>query len=119
MFVGHVIETFEAAPVLIVVPNPTITNWIREFARWAPRLRVVPYYGEAKAREVIKDYELYHDTAPKGYSNLKFHVLITTYDTVIGKDFSSVFRKVSRWELLIVDEGQRCKWIYWTAFSDF
>jgi SNF2 family DNA or RNA helicase len=98
-----------AAPTLVIVPNSTITNWLREFAKWAPRLRVVPFNGDAKSRDIIRQYELYHDSVRSGFTNLKFEVLVTTYETLIGKDFSSVFKSVPRWELLIVDEGQRCK----------
>ena len=39
------------------MPNSTITNWVREFERWTPKLRVVPFYGEARAREIIKKFE--------------------------------------------------------------
>lgn len=106
--VGHLVETFKAFPLLIVVPNSTITNWLREFDLWAPRLRVVPFNGEAKSREIIRSYELYHDSVKSHFTNLKFHVLVTTYETLIGKDFTSIFKAVPRWELLIVDEGQRC-----------
>ncbi|KAH7910697.1 hypothetical protein BJ138DRAFT_1064605 [Hygrophoropsis aurantiaca] len=109
-FLGTIIGKFKAAPALVVVPNSTITNWVREFSRWAPGLRVVPFYGEAKARQVIIDYELFHDTAPKGMSNIKYHVLVTTYETLINnRDFGPVFKKVPRWEVLVVDEGQRLK----------
>ena len=106
--IGHLVETFEAFPVLIVVPNSTITNWLREFDLWAPRLRVVPFNGEARSREIIRNYELYHEVVPKNFTDLKFHVLVTTYETLIGKDFTSIFKAVPRWELLVIDEGQRC-----------
>ncbi|KAJ6627101.1 SNF2 family N-terminal domain-containing protein [Mycena sp. CBHHK59/15] len=96
-FVGKVIQDFEAAPALVVVPNSTITNWVREFERWAPNLRVVPFYGEAKAREA-------------NVTSAKFHVLVTTYEALLNpKDFTSVFRNQPRWEVLIIDEGQRLK----------
>ncbi|KAL0951419.1 hypothetical protein HGRIS_008111 [Hohenbuehelia grisea] len=109
-FLGHIIKTFDASPALVVVPNSTITNWIREFERWAPNLRVVPWYGEAKARDIIRDYELYHDTHHSGFSNVKFHVLVTTFEAVINpKDFGTIFKKQPRWEVLVVDEGQRLK----------
>ena len=103
-FLGTVIEKFTAAPALVVVPNSTITNWVREFSRWAPRLRVVPIFGEAKARDVVVRYELFH--GPK--REPKYHVLITTYETVTNpRDFTAVFKSVDRWEILVVDEGQR------------
>lgn len=38
-------------------------------------------------------------------AGLKAHVVLTTYDTVTGADFS-LFSSVPRWETLVVDEGQ-------------
>lgn len=98
-FVGTIVEKWNAYPVLVVVPNSTVSNWIREFERWAPRVRAVPFYGENRARERIASYEL-----------KTFHVLVTTYETVTNpKDFMAVFKKRPRWEALIIDEGQRLK----------
>ncbi|KAH8119925.1 hypothetical protein DFH11DRAFT_1557318 [Phellopilus nigrolimitatus] len=110
-FLGILHARVQAFPSLIVVPNSTITNWVREFARWAPELRVVPFYGEQKSREIIKKYELQHDAPPPGTTGAKYHVLVTTYETVTAanKDFNAVFKKNPRWEVLIVDEGQRLK----------
>ncbi|KAJ4002497.1 SHREC complex subunit Mit1 [Lentinula boryana] len=109
-FIGYIMKSFHAMPALIVVPNSTITNWVREFERWAPNLRVVPFYGESKARDVVKKYELSHSKVAKGMTGAKFHVLVTTYEAVINpKDFGSVFKSQPRWEILVVDEGQRLK----------
>ena len=99
-FLGKVITDFKAFPALVVVPNSTITNWVREFERWAPKLRVVPFYGEAKAREIIKKFELRHDIKRSGETGAKYHVLVTTYETLLNpKDFTSVFRNQPRWEV--------------------
>ncbi|KAI0048335.1 hypothetical protein FA95DRAFT_1517538 [Auriscalpium vulgare] len=109
-FVGSIVHKFNAFPVLVVVPNSTITNWVREFSAWAPNLRVVPFYGESKARDVIKSFELKHEVPESGTTGHKFHVLVTTYETLnVPKDFASVFNSVRRWEVLVVDEGQRLK----------
>ncbi|KAJ6574934.1 hypothetical protein B0H19DRAFT_1371843 [Mycena capillaripes] len=108
-FIGKVIQDFNAMPALVVVPNSTITNWVREFERWAPKLRVVPFYGEAKSRDIIKKYELSHSKKRPGFTSAKFHVLVTTYETLSGKDFTPVFKNQPRWEILVVDEGQRLK----------
>ena len=63
-------------------------------------MRVVPFYGEKKARDVIKQFELYHTKVPKNYTNAKFHVLVTTYEAVINpKDFGVIFKKQPRWEV--------------------
>lgn len=89
-------------PALIVVPNSTITNWVREFERWAPNLRVVPFYGESKARDVVKKFELFHSKVAKGMTGAKFHVLVTTYEAVINpKDFGTVFKNQPRWEVIV------------------
>ncbi|OAX44419.1 hypothetical protein K503DRAFT_765038 [Rhizopogon vinicolor AM-OR11-026] len=109
-FLGTVIEKWQAAPALVVVPNSTITNWVREFTRWAPNLRVVPFYGEAKARDIIIKYELFHPSDKKGTPEPKYHVMVTTYEALINpRDFNSVFKSIPRWEVLVVDEGQRLK----------
>ncbi|KAF8913030.1 SNF2 family N-terminal domain-containing protein, partial [Gymnopilus junonius] len=109
-FLGNIANNWNAFPALVVVPNSTITNWVREFERWAPRLRVVPFYGEKPARDVIQKFELFHDTASSEYTKAKFHILVTTYEALTnGKDFTPVFRNQPRWEVLVVDEGQRLK----------
>uniref|UniRef100_A0A8H7YAC3 Chromatin remodeling factor mit1 n=1 Tax=Psilocybe cubensis TaxID=181762 RepID=A0A8H7YAC3_PSICU len=109
-FLGYIAKIMKAFPSLVVVPNSTITNWVREFERWAPNLRVVPFYGEKVARDVLKQYELFHNHTSTDNLKAKFHVLITTYEALVnGKDFTSVFKSQPRWEVLVVDEGQRLK----------
>ncbi|KAG8918048.1 hypothetical protein FRC01_002070 [Tulasnella sp. 417] len=104
-FVGMLVQE-NVFPVLIVVPNSTISNWMREFTKWAPHVRAVQYNGEAKSRQIIREYELYH----RGTKDLKFHVLVATYEAVTHpSDFSNVYARVKRWETLIIDEGQRLK----------
>ncbi|KAG9001163.1 hypothetical protein FRB93_012245 [Tulasnella sp. JGI-2019a] len=104
-FLGMLVQEF-IFPILVVVPNSTIANWMREFQRWAPHVRAVQYCGVAESRAVIRQYELYH----KGSTNLKFHVLVATYESITNpKEFNMVFGRVKRWEALIVDEGQRLK----------
>ncbi|KAF9076104.1 hypothetical protein BDP27DRAFT_1313905 [Rhodocollybia butyracea] len=108
-FIGH-LKQYEALPALVVVPNSTITNWVREFERWAPNLRVVPFYGEAKARDIVKRFELRHAYPAKDTTGAKFHVLVTTYEALINpKDFGTIFKSEPRWEVLVIDEGQRLK----------
>lgn len=106
-FLGMLVQEL-IFPILVVVPNSTIANWMREFKRWAPHVRAVQYCGIAASREVIRAYELYH----KGTKELKFHVLVATYEAVTNpKEFGLVYNRVKRWEALIVDEGQRREWL--------
>lgn len=50
-------------PSLVVVPLSTLRNWEREFATWAPQMRTVTFIGNAAARNIVREYELY---APAG-----------------------------------------------------
>lgn len=64
----------------------------------------MPFSGEAKSRDVIIRYELFHESKREP----KYHVLVTTYETVTNsRDFTAVFKTIGRWEVLVVDEGQR------------
>ncbi|CCJ30336.1 unnamed protein product [Pneumocystis jirovecii] len=82
---------WERWPFLIVAPNSTISNWKREFSKWNSYLHVVAYHGEKIQRDII--------------ANLKCHVVLTSYHTIITDSILSNFD----WECLIVDEGQRLK----------
>lgn len=95
-----------AFPALIVVPNSTIANWMREIAKWAPELRAVQYNGEKDARKIIRDFELFR-TRGRRNNELKAHIVVATYESVAIDVF--VFKKVPYWEVLIIDEGQRVK----------
>ncbi|KAL0255804.1 hypothetical protein I308_100613 [Cryptococcus tetragattii IND107] len=99
---------YEIYPCLVVVPNSTITNWVREFEKWSPHLRVVPFYGEAASREIIFKYELFHKGLQGKAAGLKAHIVLTTYDMITSSEFR-VFSAIPRWEVLCVDEGQRLK----------
>ena len=91
-------------PFLVVVPNSTCPNWRREIKQWAPSLRVVTYYGTARARKLALDYELF----PQGGKDLRCHVVVTSYEAAQDTEFRSKFKGIA-WQGLIVDEGQRLK----------
>lgn len=91
-------------PFLVVVPNSTCPNWRREIKQWAPSLRVVTYYGSARARKLSLDNELF----PEGGKDLRCHVVVTSYEAAQDTEFRSKFKGIS-WQGLIVDEGQRLK----------
>ena len=91
-------------PFLVVVPNSTCPNWRREIKQWAPSLRVVTYYGSARARKLALDHELF----PGGGRDLRCHIVVTSYEAAQDTEFRSKFKGIS-WQGLIVDEGQRLK----------
>ncbi|KAJ2493239.1 ATP-dependent DNA helicase Snf21 [Coemansia sp. RSA 2050] len=83
-------------PFLIIVPLSTITNWILEFEKWAPSVRVIGYKGNPSQRLALQQQIRRHE----------FQVLLTTYDYVI-KD-RPILAKIN-WVHMIIDEGHRMK----------
>ncbi|KAK7377174.1 hypothetical protein VNO80_02594 [Phaseolus coccineus] len=111
------------SPHLVVAPLSTLRNWEREFATWVPHMNVVMYFGSAKARAIIREYEFYFQKNQKRskknkskknkkivddskQGRIKFDVLLTSYE-MINSDSSSL--KPIKWESMIVDEGHRLK----------
>ncbi|KAJ1963963.1 hypothetical protein IWQ62_003070 [Dispira parvispora] len=94
-------------PFLIVVPKSLLNNWVREFRAWAPNLVVVPYYGNAEGLRVIRDLELYTKDR-SGHRHLNFHVLVTTYHTVVSET-TRLKNMVPIWPCMIIDEGHCLK----------
>ncbi|KAF1945307.1 hypothetical protein EJ02DRAFT_451612 [Clathrospora elynae] len=103
-FMATLIQEHNCFPFLIVVPNSTCANWRREIKQWAPALRVVAYFGSAKAREMAYTYEMY----PEKTKDLRCHIVVTSYDAAADDSCRRFFKGVS-WAGLIVDEGQRLK----------
>ena len=119
----HCLHSFHKAkgPYLVVVPLSTVTHWQREIRDWTS-LHAVLFHGPAEAREVLLDYEWAPKPRPlgaKAASNFgrvswgntlarpKFDVCITTYETFTA--CVDIFRKVTQWQYLILDEAHRLK----------
>ncbi|KAL4778932.1 PHD/FYVE-zinc-finger like domain-containing protein [Aspergillus varians] len=98
------IQDHKCWPFLVVVPNSTCPNWKKEFKTWVPSVRAVTYYGSALARKLAQEHEMFI----RGDPNLKCHVVITSYETMVDDSSRRVLSKIP-WAGLIVDEGQRLK----------
>lgn len=101
---NKLIDFCQCFPFLIVTPNSTCPNWRREIKKWAPSLRVVTFYGGRAARDMAMEYELY----PNGSSDMRAHVVVTSYEGPVEDSSRSFFKKIN-WAGMIVDEGQRLK----------
>lgn len=71
-------------------------DWQQEFKRWAPDLNVVMYVGNRESREIIRRTEFY--TPPMGNQRpqLKFNVLLTTYEMVLKDEEELGYAPVGR-----------------------
>ena len=90
-------------PFLVICPASTLHNWQQEITKFAPQLKVIPYWGNQKDRKIIRKFwnkkKLYTKDAP-------FHVLITSYQLIVSDE--KYFQKI-KWQYMILDEAQAIK----------
>ena len=93
-------------PFLVVVPLSTVEHWRREFEGWT-QLKTCIYHDRQRVwRDVMREYEWYYADRPHTPDFLKFDVLVTTYDTLIG-DFDVIGQ--IPWRVTVVDEAHRLR----------
>ncbi|OCL13572.1 helicase SWR1 [Glonium stellatum] len=91
-------------PFLVIAPASTLHNWQQEISRFVPNLKVLPYWGNAKDRKILRKFwDRKHITYSKDSS---FHVLVTSYQLVVQD--AQYFQKI-RWQYMILDEAQAIK----------
>ncbi|OTA99415.1 hypothetical protein M426DRAFT_86644 [Hypoxylon sp. CI-4A] len=91
-------------PYLVVAPASTLHNWQQEIAKFVPEFKVLPYWGSAGDRKVLRKFwDRKHNTYRK---DAPFHVLVTSYQLVVSD--VSYFQKM-RWQYMILDEAQAIK----------
>lgn len=86
-------------PHLVIAPKSTLTNWINEFNRWCPSLKVVCFIGDAPTRQAIIRDTLIGN--PKGWD-----VCVTSYEMIIRE--KAVLKKFT-WHYMVIDEAHRIK----------
>ncbi|KAG7440038.1 uncharacterized protein BT62DRAFT_976367 [Guyanagaster necrorhizus] len=105
-FFAHLKEHGRNGPHLIVVPSSTLENWVREFTRFAPSIKVQTYYGSKDERVHLRQNLL--DTRPHKTTDDGWNVLITTYNLAQGDGDRKFFRHVD-WDSCVFDEGHVLK----------
>jgi SWI/SNF-related matrix-associated actin-dependent regulator 1 of chromatin subfamily A len=100
-FLAHLKQMEVPGVHLVVVPGSTLENWIRELNRFCPALEVAPYYGSQAEREEQRyDY---------GSRLGEIDVIVTTYETAVGKYDTDFLRKTVRPVVCVFDEGHALK----------
>ncbi|CAG8980418.1 hypothetical protein HYALB_00003983 [Hymenoscyphus albidus] len=91
-------------PFLVVAPASTLHNWQQEITKFVPTLKVLPYWGTAGDRKVLRKFwDRKHYTYTK---DADFHVLVTSYQLVVSD--VNYFQKM-KWQYMILDEAQAIK----------
>ncbi|CAI5756135.1 unnamed protein product [Candida verbasci] len=98
-FMAYLKHTGEPYPHLVVVPASTLENWLREFQKFCPDIRVQAYYGAQKEREELR-YEL---------QDADYEVLVTTYSLACGAPSDVKFLKNQNFNCIVYDEGHLLK----------
>jgi len=81
--------------VLLVCPKPLVTNWVREFALWAPELPLSVVEGDRQRRHWQ-------------WRQSETVVSITNYE-ILRCDVDAISETGVRYDLLVLDESQRIK----------
>ena len=87
-------------PSILVVPASLVGNWLREFGRFAPHLRVVAGHPSAASREFLETLVTHPTEALTGYD-----ALLTTYGLL---QRTAALHEVD-WDLAVLDEAQAIK----------
>jgi len=86
-------------PHLIVVPLSVLSNWITEFRRFLPGMRVLRLHsGDRRERDRLKG-ELQGDLVEQ------WDVVVTTYEMVKNPSFNHALVSSIYWRVLVLDEG--------------
>lgn len=93
-------------PFLIIVPVTTLHNWQNELAKFCPTLKVLPYFGSAEERKKLAKF-----LDPKNLYNpaMCIHVLITSYNLIVGGGKDQMRLQRVKWHYMILDEAQAIK----------
>ncbi|XP_050405390.1 chromatin-remodeling ATPase INO80 [Patella vulgata] len=103
-FLAHLAEAQGIwGPFLIIAPASTLHNWQQECQRFLPKFKVVPYWGNAQDRKILRKF---WDQKCLHTAEASFHVVITSYQLVIQD--VKYFQRI-KWQYMVLDEAQALK----------
>jgi SNF2 family DNA or RNA helicase len=90
-------------PFLVIAPTITLFNWQNECSKFSPKLKILPYWGSKKDREILRK-----SFRQKYFGKLESssHIVITSYSFAV-RDFKYLDRL--KWQYIILDEAQAIK----------
>jgi SWI/SNF-related matrix-associated actin-dependent regulator of chromatin subfamily A member 5 len=90
----------QSGPYLVIVPLSVLFNWINEFKKWCPQLKVVRLHTLDKDEQLRLRKVLHNPDVAQ--------VVVTTYDTIKTGGLSHSLRSIV-WRAAFLDEGHRIK----------
>uniref|UniRef100_A0A8C6KVJ6 Excision repair cross-complementation group 6-like n=1 Tax=Nothobranchius furzeri TaxID=105023 RepID=A0A8C6KVJ6_NOTFU len=86
---------------LLVMPTSLITNWVKEFTKWTPGMRVKEFHGSSKAER----------TRSLERVQRRGGVIITTYTMLMNnwQQLASYQGKEFCWDYMVLDEAHKIK----------
>lgn len=102
---AHLAEKYNIwGPFLVVTPASTLHNWVNEIAKFVPQFKILPYWGNANDRKVLRRF---WDRKNFRYGkDSPFHVMITSYQMVVS---DVGYLQKMKWQYMILDEAQAIK----------
>ncbi|GCE99736.1 putative DNA helicase ino80 [Zygosaccharomyces mellis] len=102
---AHLAEKYNIwGPFLVVTPASTLHNWVNEIAKFVPEFNILPYWGNANDRKVLRRF---WDRKNFRYTkDSPFHVMVTSYQMVVS---DVTYLQKMKWQYMILDEAQAIK----------
>ncbi|OLY85802.1 ATP-dependent helicase fft3 [Smittium mucronatum] len=88
-------------PHLIICPTSTLDNWLKEFSKFSPKLKIKCYYGNQDERR-----RMAYKIEKRG---VNFDVLLSTYNVATSNKTDRALLKKVAFKSLILDEGHMIK----------
>ncbi|XP_040187286.1 DNA excision repair protein ERCC-6-like isoform X2 [Rana temporaria] len=100
-FLSGMFDAELARSVLLIMPTTLISNWVREFEKWTPGMRVNEFHGTSK-KERARNLEKIQR---------KGGILITTYQMLINnwQQLSTYIAREFVWDYVVLDEAHKIK----------
>lgn len=102
---AHLAEKYNIwGPFLVVTPASTLHNWVNEIAKFVPEFNILPYWGNANDRKILRRF---WDRKNFRYTkDSPFHVMVTSYQMVVS---DVTYLQKMKWQYMILDEAQAIK----------
>ncbi|CAR27733.1 hypothetical protein ZYGR_0N02190 [Zygosaccharomyces rouxii] len=100
-FLAYLKQINEPGPHLVVVPSSTLENWLREFQKFCPVLKIEPYYGSQQERADLREI------LEKNVG--QYDVVVTTYNLAAGNKYDISFLRNCYFNAVVYDEGHMLK----------